>query len=266
MSDFEQVPYEVIGPVARISHNRPERRNAEGARMLEEMRRAIDRAIADDAVRVVIIACPGDHLSAGHDLEEGEGRRHHSVDQRHAHEERRFCDFCLKLWEAPKPMIAQVKGACLAAGVMLASMCDLVVASEDAFLADPVVNAPGAAAVEMPVDPTVPGLRKAKHLLFTSRHMDAREAFETGMASRLVARSALEAETLALAGQIAKAPPFAPKPIRRSPHRDLDLGGLRAGPEAHFDTHQLSHAPAAFRAVWKKGSSAAIDSGRKAVG
>ncbi|KGF70704.1 enoyl-CoA hydratase [Hoeflea sp. BAL378] len=266
MSDYEQVLYERIGPVARISHNRPERRNAEGTRMLEEMERAIAEALADDSVRVLVIAGVGNHFSAGHDLKEGESRRHYSVEQRYAHEERLFYDFCLKLRDAPKPTIAQVQGACLAAAFMLANMCDLVVASEDAFFADPVVNTLGAAAVEVLIHPSVLGMRAAKDLLFTGRRMDAREAYKIGMVSRLVPRSELEAETLALAGQIAKAPPFALKLVKRSLHRTMDMAGFRAGLDAHFDTHQLSHASAAFGDVWEKGLSTAIESGRKAVG
>jgi enoyl-CoA hydratase len=265
MTDYEDILYERNGAVARISHNRPQLRNAQNTRLLEEMGAAVQRAVQDTDVRVIVIAGTGDHFSAGHDLKDGESRRHFTVEERFAHEERLFYDFCLNIWDAPKPTIAQVQGACVAAGFMLANVCDLIVASEDAFFADPVVNSLGAAAVEVLVHPTVLGLRLAKDLLFTGRRLTAQDAFGCGMVTRLVPRSQLEQETLALADQIAKAPPFALKLVKRSLHRTMDIQGFRAGLEAHFDTHQLSHAASEFRKSWETGLSTAIDRGKRSI-
>lgn len=263
--DYKDILYERTGSVARISHNRPQLRNAQNTNLLEEMGAAVERAVQDSEVRVIVIAGTGDHFSAGHDLKEGESRRDFTVEQRFDHEERLFYNFCLKIWDAPKPTIAQVQGACVAAGFMLANVCDLIVASEDAFFADPVVNSLGAAAVEVLVHPTVLGLRLAKDLLFTGRRLSARDALDCGMVSRLVTRTELESETLALAEQIAKAPPFALKLVKRSLHRTMDIQGFRAGLEAHFDTHQLSHATTEFRKSWEKGLSSAIDRGKTSI-
>ncbi|MHA6642778.1 enoyl-CoA hydratase [Mesorhizobium sp. A623] len=266
MSDYQYVLYERIGSAARISHNRPERRNAEGRQMLEEMGDAVDRAVRDEAVRVIIIAGTGDHFSAGHDLKEGEvERRDFTVEERYAFEERFYFDFCMKIWDAPKPTIAQVQGACIAAAFMLANVCDLIVASEDAYFADPVVNSLGAAAVEVLVHPTVLGLRLAKDLLYTGRRMEAQEALSCGMVSRLVPRDEMEDATLALAEQIARTPPFALKLVKRSLHRTMDIGGFRAALDAHFDTHQLSHASSEFGRSWRSGLSSAIDRGKGAT-
>lgn len=263
MSDYKYILYERIGSAARISHNRPERRNAEGARLLEEMGEAVQRAVKDEAVRVIIIAGTGDHFSAGHDLKESEAERSDfTVEERYAFEERLYYDFCMKIWDAPKPTIAQVQGACVAAAFMLANVCDLIVASEDAFFADPVVNSLGAAAVEVLVHPTVLGLRLAKDLLYTGRRIDAKEAFACGMVSRLVPREELESATLALAEQIARTPPFALKLVKRSLHRTMDIGGFRAALDAHFDTHQLSHVTAEFARSQKTGISGAIGRGK----
>jgi enoyl-CoA hydratase len=263
--EYEDILYERIGPVARISHNRPKLRNAQNTRLLEEMGAAVARAVKDTDIRVIVIAGTGDHFSAGHDLKEGESRRDLTVEQRYEHEERLYYDFCLKIWDAPKPTIAQVQGACVAAGFMLANVCDLIVASDDAFFADPVVNSLGAAAVEVLIHPTVLGLRLAKDLLFTGRRLSAKEGFDCGMVSRLVPRADLEAQTLSLAEQIAKTPPFALKLVKRSLHRAMDIQGFRAGLEAHFDTHQLSHATTEFRNSWQKGLSTAIDRGKASI-
>ncbi|MGR3425151.1 MAG: enoyl-CoA hydratase [Sagittula sp.] len=255
-----QVLYETLGPVARITQNRPATGNAQGTRLLEELDAAVQRATADDDVRVLIIAGAGKHFSSGHDLKEGEaeGRGSLTVEQRFLRESRVYYDFTMRIWDCPKPTIAQVQGACIAGGFMTANVCDLIVASDDAFFADPVVNTLGAAAVEVLIHPTVMGLRKAKDILFTGRRMDAKEALDCGMVSRVVPRDALEAETLALARQIAETPPFALRLLKRSMHRALDIQGFRAGLEAHFDTHQLSHVTTEFQEVVARGLSGAI--------
>ena len=267
MDDDAQIIAERLGPVARILQNRPERRNAQGTRMLEELEAALDAAVADPAVRVIVLGGVGDHFSAGHDLKEGEAERSgFTAEQRYARESRLYYDLSLKIWDAPKPTIAQVQGACIAGAFMTANMCDLVVASEDAFFADPVVNTLGAAAVEVLVHPTVMGLRKAKDLLYTGRRMDAAEALACGMVSRVVPRAALEAETLALAERIAATPPFALRLVKKSLNRTLDMAGFRAGLEAHFDTHQLSHLTTEFAEVVERGLGGAIARGRSAAG
>ena len=247
MPEYHDISYEVRGPAAWIFHDRPEQRNAQGEALLSEMAAAIDRAAIDDAIRVVVIAGRGDHFSAGHDLKTAENNgQGYTVEQRYAFEQKHYYDFCLKVWNCPKPTIASVQGACVAAGFMLANVCDLIVVSEDAFFSDPVVSLFGAAAVEVLIHPTVLGQRTAKDLLFTGRRMGAKEALGCGMASRLVTRADLEPATQELAEQIAKAPPFALKLVKRSLHRTLDIQGFRAGLEAHFDTHQLSHVSGEF--------------------
>lgn len=256
---FEAIVYEVRGPVAWIWQNRPKQRNAQDQKMLAELSAAIDLAVSDEAIRVVVLAGKGDHFSAGHDLKSGENNgRGYSVEERYAFEQKYYYDIALKLWDCPKPTIAAVQGACVAGAFMLANMCDLLVASEDAFFADPVVNLFGAAAVEVLIHPTVLGMRKAKDLLYTGRRMDAKEGFECGMVSRLVARDALDDTTQDLAVQIAKAPPFALKLVKRSLHRTLDMRGFRAALDAHFDTHQLSHMTSEFAAKTAAGLTAHI--------
>ena len=76
-------------------------------------------------------------------------------------------DDFMSLWRCPKPTIARVQGACVSGAFMMANMCDLMVASDDAYFADPVVHSLGAASVEILVHPWVMGLRRAKEMLFT---------------------------------------------------------------------------------------------------
>ena len=208
----------------------------------------MQEALDDSAVKVIIIAGKGDHFSAGHDIKEGLALRgNQTVEERYAYEERRYYDYCLRIWDAPKPTIAQVHGACIAGAFMLANMCDLLVASEDAYFADPVVKGFGAAATEVLVHPWVLGLRKAKYMLYTGKPISAKEGYDIGLVSELVPRAELEAATLALAETIAQAAAMALKLTKRALNRTADIQGFRNALNAHFDTHQLSHATEAMR-------------------
>jgi enoyl-CoA hydratase len=234
--------YETIGPVARILHNRPERRNAESLALLDDLDAAVQRAIDDTGVRVIILGGTGDHFSSGHDLKDPAMHiAQANPEDRYESESTQYLGYCLRLRDAPKPVIAQVQGACIAGAFMVANMCDLIVASEDAFFSDPVVNAFSAAAVEVLVHPWVLGLRKAKEMLFTGERMSAAEAQRIGMVNRVVPRAELEAATLEWATKIAAASPFVLRLIKRSLNRTADIQGFRSAIDAHFDTHQLSH-------------------------
>jgi enoyl-CoA hydratase len=256
---YRDIEYEEIGAVARIWHNRPQQRNAEGRQLLDELDHAIGVATDAQHIRVIVIGGRGAHFSAGHDLKEGQAERsNYTVEQRYAYEERRFYDYSLRIWDCPKPTIAQVQGGCIAGGFMVANMCDLIVASEDAFFSDPVCRTLSAAAVEMLVHPWVLGIRRAKELLYTGGRMTAQQGYEAGMVNRVVPREALEAETLKLAEEIAAAPSFAIKLTKRSLNRTFDIQGFRNALAAHFDTHQLSHVTAEFAEIKQKGIASTI--------
>lgn len=260
---YHDIEFRIEGPVATILHARPQARNAESRNLLDEMDRAMAEAVEDEAVRVIVVGGQGDHFSAGHDLKEAERERQDfTVEQRWEYEERRYFDYALRIWDCPKPTIARVQGACIAGGFMVANMCDLVIASDDAFFADPVARSMSAAAVEVLVHPWVMGLRRAKEFLYTGERMSAVEAKAIGMVNRVVARAELERETQALAEKIASAPPFALKLVKRSLNRTFDAQGFRTALAAHFDTHQLSHVSAEFARMRGGGLSGAIGRGK----
>lgn len=253
---------EQIGRVRRLSLNRANARNAQSKGLLDELDAALTAARADDDTRVVVLAARGDHFSAGHDLKEAQkSRANFTVEERWAYESLRYFDYCMRLWDFPKPTIAQVQGACVAGGFMLANMCDLIVASEEAYFSDPVTATMGAAATEVLIHPWVMGLRNAKEMLFTGERLTAARAHALGMVNRVVARGELEPATLALATRIADAPPFAMQMVKRSLNRSLDMQGMRQALSAHFDLHQLSHVTEEYRATVKAGLSGAIAKG-----
>ncbi|UCI31910.1 enoyl-CoA hydratase [Mesorhizobium sp. B4-1-4] len=261
--EYTQIAVERRGNVAWLFHDRPGARNAESMQLLDELDHALQSAIDAEDVRVIVVGGKGDHFSAGHDLKEAQAKRaEFTVEERFAYEERRYLGYAMRIWDCPKPTIASVQGACVAGGFMVANMCDMIVASDDAFFADPVCNTLASAAVEVLCHPWVMGLRTAKEFLFTGRRMSAEEAQRVGMVNRVVQRAELEAATTELAEKIAVAPPFATMLTKRSLNRTADMQGFRNALQSHFDTHQLSHVSDEYRRMREQGIAAAISRGR----
>jgi enoyl-CoA hydratase len=256
---FENLEIENHGAVRRILLARESQRNAQSRQLLDELDAAFSAAATDPAVHVVILGGKGAHFSAGHDLKQAQAERSTlTVEERWAFEGLRYFDYCLRIWDFPKPTIAQVQGACVAGGFMLANMCDLIMASESAYFSDPVGHTLGAAATEVLIHPWVLGLRKAKEMLFTGGRMGAQEALAIGLVNRVVPDDVLGEKTLEMAQQIAKAPSFGLHLIKRSLNRTLDAQGLRTALSAHFDTHQLSHLSEGFTRARDQGLASAI--------
>jgi enoyl-CoA hydratase len=256
---FNHLLIEQDGAVRRIYLNRPELRNAQSQQMLDELDAAFEDARSDTQTRVVILAAKGPHFSAGHDLKQAQAERaDFTVEERWAYEEQRYFGYCMRVWDFPKPTIAQVQGACIAAGLMVANVCDLIVASEDAFFSDPVTHSMGAASLELLIHPWVLGLRQAKELLFTGDRITAQQAKEYGMVNRVTATHRLDADTMALAQRIAKAPPFAMQLVKKSLNRSVEVQGMRSALSAHFDVHQLSHVTEEYAQTRNAGLATAI--------
>ncbi len=262
---YTELTYEVLGPVLRVCHNRPDKGNSESENLLAELDDALERARKDDAIRVLIIGGVGKHFSAGHDLIGGmETRGAYTPEQHWLWEQEHYLGNALRIWDFPKPTIAQVQGACIAGGFMVANMCDLMVASEDAFFSDPVVHSLAAASVEALVHPWVMGMRKAKEFLFTGQRLSAAEAKEWGMVNHVVPRAELEDFTLKLANHIALAPPVGIRMMKRSLNRTADMQGFRNSIQAHFDTHILSTSTTEHREVASRGMNESISAAKRA--
>lgn len=256
---YELIRVERLGLVCRIYLNRPEVRNAQDRSLLRELDGALREAEADEAIRVVIIGAVGDHFSAGHDLKSARVERPNpTVEQRWNYEEEHFLEYCLRLHDLKKPTIAQVQGACIAGGYMVANMCDLIVCADNAFFSDPVAHSMGTASLEVLIHPWVMGMRKAKELIFTGARLPAAEALQIGMINRVVPVAELEQATLELANTIAAAPPYGLRFTKRSLNRTWDAQGFRAAIHAHFDLHQLSHVTEEFQEHLKRGLDSTI--------
>jgi enoyl-CoA hydratase len=134
-----------------------------------------------------------------------------------------------------------VQGKCIAGGLMLAWVCDLIIASDDATFVDPVV-AMGVCGVEFFNHPYELGIRKAKELLFTADVWDAAEAHRLGMVNQVVPRAELEAYTLAMAARIANKPAFALKMTKQAVNAAQNNMGQQATMDTSIALHHLCHA------------------------
>lgn len=255
----ERIEVERIGHVSRIWLNCPDKRNAQDMAMLDALDAALTAAERDAEVHAVILAGRGAHFSAGHDYKERQrGLDGYVMESHYAFEQRYYLDYCLHIWDLRKPIVAQVQGACVAGGFMLANMCDLIVASESAYFLDPVAQTMATAATEILCHPWLMGLRRAKEFLFLGERMSAAEAYRIGLVNRVVEEEGLADATLAIAERIASAAPFTMSLLKRSLNRTADTQGFRASVQAHFDAHMLGHNSRAFREVAEAGLSAAI--------
>jgi enoyl-CoA hydratase len=251
------IEYEVDGPVATVTMNRPEYRNAQNSAMTYALDAAFVRAVDDDEVKVIVLAGAGKHFSAGHDIGtpgrdvdqtferkavmwwDHTGRS--GGDQRFAREAEVYLGMCRRWREIPKPMIAMVQGACIAGGLMLAWACDFIVASDDAFFSDPVVRM-GIPGVEYFAHPWVMNPRAAKEFLFTGDRITAERARELGMVNHVVARERLREATLETATRIGAMPSFGLALTKKAVNQAEDLQGMRAGMDSVFGLHHFAHA------------------------
>ncbi|WP_338889067.1 enoyl-CoA hydratase [Rhodococcus sovatensis] len=251
------VTYEVRGRVAVVTLNRPQYSNAQNSKVTYALDAAFTRATDDDDVAVIVLAGNGKHFCGGHDI----GTPDRDIDQsferkaviwwdhadkkgadsRIARESEVYLGMCRRWREIPKPMIAMVQGACIAGGLMLAWSCDFIIASEDAFFADPVVRM-GIPGVEFFAHPWVMNPRAAKEFLYTADRFPAERARELGMVNHVVPRADLEKFTFDMAERISAMPRFGLALTKKAVNQTEDIMGMRNGMDSVFGLHHAAHA------------------------
>jgi enoyl-CoA hydratase len=252
---YETIRYEVDGPVGTVTLARPEAANAQSSAMITELDDAIGRVDADDGVRVMVLAAEGKHFSAGHDLKELLAGEEHWAAMRATpegklrHEQVMYFDKLVRLRDLRKVTIAAVQGTCSAAGLMLAAMCDLIVAADDARFSNPVLRMSGVG-VELLVEPWELGPRKAKEMLFCAETFSAEDAERYGLVNRVVPRAELAAAAREMADKVALVPPLTAEAVKASINHMVDLQGQRESWRYHFALHQfVSNTPTALERV-----------------
>ena len=228
---FDNLIYEKEGHVAKITLNRPQKLNALNKDLLYNLRKALREAEDDDEVRVVILKGAGRGFCAGHDYGRPEwesgGRELGDHTEEHRVDMTMRVRLYLSVWDMPKPVIAQVHGACFAAGSMLAGLCDLVVVAEDAQIGPSQVPSPIGQGIYSPVWLSLVGVRKAKEFMFLGGLMDGTEAVRIGWATRAVPADELDAAVEKMAAHIARIPLEMLMIKKRNVNMAIDTMGFR---------------------------------------
>ena len=226
--------YTVEDRIAHIRINRPKAMNAIGPPLMAELSELLKRADEDDDnVSVVVLSGSGEHFGAGYDLKypwgddygpEVLGRRRMLID---------CVGFEFTPWDCTKPVIAMVRGYCLAGSCELAMMCCVTFASETAMFGEPEIRFSGAPpAVIMP---WIIGLKKARELLYTGDMIDADEALRVGMVNRVFADDELEAETMRYARRAAAISLEGLRTTKASINRGAEIAGIRQALDVGID-------------------------------
>lgn len=251
------VRYEVIDHVAWITMDRPQFNNAQNGQMTYALDDAFVRATHDDQVRAIVLAGEGKHFSAGHDIGTPGRDLHHEFDKRlilsqhtnkpaaellYTREQEQYLGMCRRWRDIPKPTIAMVQGACIAGGLMLAWVCDLIVASEDAFFQDPVNPLMGIPGVEYFAHAFELPPRVAKEFLLLGERMPARRAEQFGMVNKVVPRAELREATAAWAAKLAASTRLGNWLTKQAVNHVEELRGKRTAMDAVFHMHHFAHA------------------------
>ncbi len=252
----EPVLYAVDGAVATLTMNRPQFSNAQNSQMTYALDAAFRRAVDDDAVRVIVLAGSGKHFSAGHDIGTPGRDVTRSFERQllvpdhtnkpgaeflYTREHEVYIGMCRRWRDIPKPTIAAVQGACIAGGLMLAWVCDFIVATDDAFFQDP-VNRMGIPGVEYFAHGFELPPRVAKEFIMLGERMSAERAYNFGMVNRLSTRERLTDDVKAMADELAKRPRLGNWLTKQALNHVEDLRGKRTATDAHFHMHHFAHA------------------------
>ncbi|MDX1384505.1 MAG: enoyl-CoA hydratase/isomerase family protein [Thermoanaerobaculia bacterium] len=233
MSDA--VNYSVRDHVAHIEMNRPERHNALDFTLLDGLDEAFARVEEDDEVWVAVLKGAGRSFCSGYDRggsyyitpPEGGWTSREALLRLRGIEAR-----YRRIWNCPKPTIAQIHGYCLAGGCYLQLVCDISVAAEDAVLGhmSPAEFGPGAAhgVTSMPLWQMILGPKRARYMLMTGRKVDGRQAERIGLVSLAVPADELDAAVAAVVADLTAQGGPAHLTLKEVLNTDLEIQGLGA--------------------------------------
>jgi enoyl-CoA hydratase/carnithine racemase len=212
------------GPVAVITLNRPQRRNALSLGLMLELIACLDHIGSRSEIRAVILAAAGKIFCSGHDLSEMTGRDLNAY--------RRIFDVCselmLKIQAIPQPVIAEVQGAATAAGCQLVAACDLAIAAEEAWFATPGVKIGLFCTTPMVALTRAIGRKRALEMLLTGEPVDARTAADWGLINQAVPATGLQEAARKLAGKVAEASSLVVAIGKQAFYTQIDLDQQKA--------------------------------------
>jgi enoyl-CoA hydratase len=230
--EFETVEYKTRGKIGYIVMNRPEKRNALNYQLLDDLDGAFEAAREDDSVNVVVLKGNGPSFCSGYDLG---GSYYTSIPRGADHWDLKnslltlrdnILARYLRIWNFPKPTIAQVHGHCLAGGCYLQMLCDISVAAEDAKFGHPAQRWGGVSS--MPLWQLLMGVKKARYMLYTGRSISGVQAERWGLVSLAVPLAELESTVDQIADEVAGVPPHGMLQNKEVLNTDLEILGLGA--------------------------------------
>ena len=243
MADGTEVLYEREGRLAYLTLNRPERLNAFSPEQWDALEAALAKANGDDEARVIIIRGAGRAFSAGADVrqrEEGSYTEHRGDvvdDVIRLHES---VDRYLRIWNNPKPVIAQVHGYCLGVASQLAVMCDVTVIAEDARIGVPSVPLGGG--YISPMWGWLIGPKRAKEMSYTvGGQIDGKTASDWGWTNRAVPAAELESTVREMATRMANLPSKFLQLKKSSINRQMDIQGFATAIRTGAEIDALLH-------------------------
>ena len=224
MKQYEYLLIESDAPIAIVTMNRPDRRNALSLALMQELIDCLHTLGSDHETRAIILAANGPAFSAGHDLSELIDRQ--ISDYRHEF------DVCVELMtliqSIPQPVIAEVQGIATAAGCQLVATCDMAVASEKSQFATPGVRIGLFCTTPMVALTRAIGRKRAFEMLLTGTPISAEIAMEYGLVNRVVAAEHLREESRALAKRVAEASSFTVSVGKQAFYTQIDLDQPKA--------------------------------------
>ena len=217
---YESILFETVGPIAVLTLNRPQRRNALSLELMREVIDCLSEIGRDRNLRVVLLKAAGKVFSSGHDLSEMVGRD--------INEYRQVFDVCTDLMtrvqSIPQPVIAEVQGIATAAGCQLVASCDLAIASSAARFATPGVNIGLFCSTPMVALSRNVSRKHAMEMLLTGEMISAAEAHRVGLINRIVSPETLADETMKLAELIATKPHGTLKIGKEAFYKQVEMG------------------------------------------
>jgi methylglutaconyl-CoA hydratase len=203
MAEFSKILFQVDGPVARITLNRPEKRNALDDGLVRELKDALALAAANETVRVVLLSGAGKDFCSGADIEALSSTRNATVIELMANA-RNMAELFQLMRRHPRPVVAAVRGRALAGGCGLATACDVILAAESSQFGYPEVNIGFIPAMVMAILRRAVPEKRAFEMITGGELLTARSAFEIALINRVFGDDQFDEKVEAFVQSLAK--------------------------------------------------------------
>jgi enoyl-CoA hydratase len=231
--NYKEILIEKKEKIAKVTFNRPEKLNTLTTLMIDELNHVLDEIEQDEDIRVMILTGAGRAFSAGIAMGDP-GETPPGAEVWHSVLKKNF-QTIMKIWDLSKPVIAAVNGYAIAAGSNIAMISDITIASEKARFGEPEMR-------HMSLSPllilpwVVNNVKRLHELYYTGETIDAQEAQQLGMVSKVVPADQLESEAWRTAKKVSLIHPLTQKLTKRSLKRTFEIMGIKSALDAHRDT------------------------------